>query len=140
MSSARFELDNVTKPSATDDEIIALAALALTENEPEVYRLGINHDVRAAACRTGKPRTGACPVEYDWAHRDMVGIETPHKHVAVHWAAMALRAGYTVRIVSKYHIDAIPGYSASVDRCRNRIAYANRVRNGPGDEDDDIPF
>jgi hypothetical protein len=137
MTSARFELDNVTKPSATDDEIIALAALALTENEPEVYRLGINHDVRAAACRTGKPRTGACPVEYDWAHRDLLGIETPHKHVAVHWTAMALRAGYTVRIVDKHRVDAVPGYSVSLERCRRRIEYANRPRT---EDDDDIPF
>lgn len=137
MSSARFQLDNLTKPSATDEEIIALAALALIENEPEVYRLGIDHDVRAAACRSGKPKTGACPVEYDWAHRDMVGLETPHKHVAMHWIMMALRAGYTVCVTDKTRVAAIPGYSASVARCRKRIEYANRVR---VDDDDDIPF
>jgi len=137
MTSARFELEHKIKPSASDEEFAALAALAVTENEPEVYRLGIDHDVRAAACRSGKPHTGACPVEYDWAHRGLVGIETPHKHVAVHWATMALRAGYLVRIVDRSRVDAMPCYNVSIDKCRRRAEYAHRPQL---EDDDDIPF
>lgn len=138
MTSARFKLDNTLKPSASDDEIVALAALALLENEPEVYRLGINHDVRAAACKKGGPRTGFPPIAYHWGHRDLIGIETPYKHVALHWTMEALRKGYTVRYVGKDRTDAVPGYSVSLEKCRRRIEYANRSQSE--NADDDIPF
>jgi hypothetical protein len=139
MSSFRFELENKLSPTASDDVIANLGALAVTENEPEVYRLGIDHDVRAAACRKGGPKTGACPVSYDWAHRDLVGIETRYKHVAVHWALTALHHGYTVRITDKNNVDAIPGYNVSIEKCRRRAEYAARPR-PTLDDDEDIPF
>ncbi|HEY8309508.1 MAG TPA: hypothetical protein VIG47_03080, partial [Gemmatimonadaceae bacterium] len=82
------------KPDDSDTIVAQDIARVLTEHEPMQYWFAIDHDVRAAASRSGKPRTGACPVYYTWTHKDLVGLDTKWKNEAEAWIVRALLAGY----------------------------------------------
>jgi hypothetical protein len=47
----------------------------------------IMHDMRVA---------GPCPVEFDWQHKNIVGIDTNDRARARDWAVRAMLAGYAV--------------------------------------------
>jgi len=120
----------------TDRQIAGKIAVALTETEPEVFYFSIDHDVRAAAARSGKPKTGACPVEYHWGNKGHVGIDTRSIGMAVHWIIQALMAGYTVFRCDKTRTPS--GISYSIGRVRSIAEYHQRPK--PDGDDDDIPF
>lgn len=130
------------KPSAkeilalTDDALAHWCAMALVEHCPEVFWLCIDHDIRSVAARSGKPKTGACPVEYTWANRAYVGIDTKAQRYALDWARRALLQGYTV---SRAHARTKQpdGLQYSLSRVRAIAKYDATPRS---ETDDDIPF
>lgn len=128
--------------------VVARAACAdlvahLSHRPP--YRLSIDHSVAAADCRADppKPKTGACPLHYDWQHGRVVGIKTNIKRVAEQWTMEALRAGYEVSL-----LPALRGYDAiltvSIELARSIAARRAERRNRKpvphSTMDDDIPF
>lgn len=126
----RYELDLF----ASDIDWAELISEALTERERLPYRYWINHDVRAASCAKGGPRTGRCPVVYDWANRELVGISTSIKIEAQMWIKRALLAGYDVGFADANYKPIDVRYSLAGARTR---AIAARM---PPDDDDSIPF
>lgn len=121
------------KLSESDREIAARIALVLVEHCPEVYYFAIDHDVRAAAARSGKPRTGRPPCEYTWANKGQIGIDTRTQGVALHWIIQALLAGYTVHRCDRNKVAT--GISYSISLVRRTAEFHQRV-----DDSDDIPF
>jgi hypothetical protein len=132
MSIASTRLKDV-KPGESDLEIAQRCALVLIEHDPEAFWFAIDHDVRSAAARRGGPRTGRPPVEYTWANKGQIGIDTRTPGVAMHWIIQALMAGYTVHRCDRNKQPT--GISYSISRVRTTAAFHQRPN-----PDDDIPF
>src|SRR6266704_2725346 len=77
------------RPETTDRQIALMIAAALLESERQPYCFAINHDIRP-------PKHKACPLDYDWALKDHVGIETQDRRKAERWLARAALKGYTI--------------------------------------------
>ena len=76
---------------ASDLEIAeAMAEYYIAVANRRRIRLSIFHDVRK---RTTEP---PCPVEYDWQHKNTVGITTADEGRARDWAIRAMILGYAV--------------------------------------------
>lgn len=110
------------KPDASADNVAALVARYMLENDRQPYWFSINHDIRPPAMK-------ACPLEFDWAMKDRVGIKTRLHHRAKKWIIDAALLDYTVSSEG-------PGkaLTMSVARAR-RLAEIAQL---PPDED--IPF
>lgn len=131
-TSAAYRLKQLAT-DAPDSERAALIAESFTEKERLPYRFLIDHDIRSAACRKGGPKTGRCPVRYDWAHKEHVGIETMSKIEAELWVKAALLSGYMVGYADKHYRLCDEYTSLSLSK---RVAHFARVLN----DDEDIPF
>jgi hypothetical protein len=128
-SSIASQLDEV-KPDAMDRDLARLIARAAIERERIPYRFSINHDIRP-------PRNLRCPVDYDWALKDRVGIDTPDRMRTLTWLTDVLMLGYTIREVDDKHRTS--GLLYSIAAVRERAAYHQRPKPVYGD-DDDIPY
>jgi hypothetical protein len=107
---ARAALDAIDPDNIDDESLRFLIADELTAGRGPRYILSIIHDVRPSALRKlerirkrlpgyeGNPAnpTGPCPIEYDWDHKNVVGIITLDRDRAIQWAIEAMRFGYTV--------------------------------------------
>lgn len=136
MKSAEYRLKHEMPLDANDEAWASMIAEAFTEKERLPYRYFIDHDIRAAACRKGGPKTGACPLRYTWANRENIGIETMNKAEAKLWLKQALLAGYTVGYADKNlrPIDSM----MTIQRARSAAEWARKGLSD--DRDDDIPF
>jgi hypothetical protein len=108
-------------------------AMMITDRAMEFgapYRFSINHDVRP-------PKNLACPLAYDWALKDHVGIDEIRPLVARRWLTTALIKGYTISRVDERHHD-MASYSANIVVVRQRAE--NHQRPPMENDDDDIPF
>lgn len=132
MTNHAAELKEI-KPTVSNREVASHIALALVEHAPEVFYFSIDHDVRAAAARSGKPRTGRPPVDYTWANKGQIGLDTRSEGVALHWIIQALLAGYSVHRCDRNK--APTGISYSIARVRTTAEFHQRPNT-----DDDIPF
>jgi hypothetical protein len=122
------KLLDVTPAFADRQVAMMIADRALEYGQP--YRFAINHDTRP-------PKNLACPMEYDWALKDSVGIDTTDMPLARRWLTKALIRGYTISRVDERHHDMVPGFSSSLAIVRRRAESHQRPKL---DTDDDIPF
>ena len=106
-------------PTATDEQVARLVAMYLLEADRQPYWFSIDHDIRP-------PKMAACPVDFDWAKKDRVGIKTDSKARATEWIKNAALTGYTVQR------DNGDPLTMSIKRARQRASFAQ--------SDDDIPF
>jgi hypothetical protein len=97
-------------PDASDEEIADKVADYLVTMFPrsKTYHLSVSHDVRPDAVRQLERmrkryptyqhdgHIGPCPLHYDWAVRNIVGITTRDQTEARQWAIEAMLAGYAV--------------------------------------------
>ena len=126
-------------PTAGDAVIAeALATVLLKMGPRPTYKFAIDHDVRAAACATNKPKTGRCQLKYEWTLGSEVGIETRDRGVARDWITHALSLGYRV---SRYQSGSktLLQYE-SVEQARRYAEFERRPRVPIGEIDDEIPF
>jgi hypothetical protein len=142
-----YDIINATDPAMVVARAACAAILAKLPRHPP-YRLSINHSVAAADCRGTKPKTGACPLNYDWQHGRIVGIKTNIRRVAELWIMEALGLGYEVSLLPSHHANARQDYDAivtvSVELARaiavRRAERRNRKSSPLSTMDDDIPF
>lgn len=128
------------KRMLSDKEIALKEAARLLDADDEPYLLSINHDVRAAASRSNKPRTGACPVDYTWAKGSLVGISVITRLTAKRWIMAALEHGYTVARLSRNNE---PMATASIASAKRMLEYADKraaMTSKEREIDDAIPF
>jgi hypothetical protein len=113
------------KPDAADATVARLVTLYMLESDRQPYWFSINHDIRPPAMKK-------CPLEFDWAIKDRVGIKTRMRHRAEKWITDAALAGYTI---------AREGGGLSLTMS---IAHARRVaeiaQRPPLADDEEIPF
>ena len=119
-------LIEVLKPDTPDSMVATLVALYMLESERQPYWFSINHDIRPPAMKR-------CPLEFDWAIRDRVGIKTNIRPRAEKWIIDAALAGYNVSREGRE-----PSLTMSLARARQRAWYAQH-KPEIGD-DDTIPF
>ena len=124
----------------SDKEIALKEAARVLDADDAPFFLSINHDVRSAACRSNKPRTGACPLIYDWSHANLVGIKVEHRLEAKRWVMQALELGYTVaRLRPNYE----PMATGQIEFARRLLAdRERRAAMTPKERkiDDEVPF
>lgn len=120
MVRVRRLIDRLT-PQATDDQVAKLVVLYLLEADRQPYWFSIDHDIRP-------PKMLACPVDFDWAKKDRVGIKTSIKTRAGAWIKRAALAGYSVTR------DNGEPLTMSIKRARQQAYYAQMP------DDEDIPF
>ena len=121
--SARAMIDQL-KPDASDAEVARLVALCMLESDRQPYWFSINHDIRPPAMK-------ACPIGFDYAKKDRVGIKTRLRSRAEQWITDAALAGY--------EIDREGGgmsLTMSITRARRLAERAQTPRT----DDEDIPF
>ena len=114
------------KPETSDRRIASMIAEYMLETDRTPYVFAINHNVRPPKCL-------ACPVHYDWAIKDRVGINTTDKEKARRWLIHAAMLGY---IVDRY--DDQTALTCSIAIARRRAEIHQRPK--PKLDDDDIPF
>lgn len=112
------------KPDAHDVDIARLVAQYMLETDRQPYWFSINHDIRPPAMK-------ACPIGFDWAIKDRVGIKTRMRHRAEKWITDAALAGYIISSEG-------PGKVLTMSTARAR-RLAERAQRPPL-TDDDIPF
>jgi hypothetical protein len=122
----------LTVTSADDDLQVAklIADKLIVGARSEWYRYQINHDTRPPKCL-------ACPVVYDWAVKDRVGIATTNKAHARKWLTDVALAGYRIEEVDANRKPLLGEWIESIDTARKR---AELFRRPKVDDDDDIPF
>lgn len=125
MQSAR-SLINAMPLTTPDAGVAKLVALYMLETERIPYWFSINHDIRPPAMK-------ACPIRFDWAKKDRVGIKTNIKPMAEAWIIDAARAGYVVQR------DNGTPLTMSIARARDLAKWAQRTPEEKA-HDDDIPF
>jgi hypothetical protein len=121
MTPAAKVLIDKLPATASDNEIARLVALYMLEMERIPYWFSIDHDIRPPAMR-------ACPVRFDWAKKDRVGIKTNIRPMAEAWIIEAALHGYTVQR------DNGTPLTMSIKRAREIAKWAQTP------DDDDIPF
>ena len=126
MSVSATALIEMLKPDAPDRAVAKLVALYLLESDRHPYWFSINHDIRPPAMKR-------CPIEFDWALGDHVGIKTNIRPRAEKWIIDDALAGYRVSREGRP-----PALTLSLAVARAGAAYAQRPRVVYGD--DDIPF
>lgn len=113
------------KPDAPARDVAALVALYMLELDRQPYWFSINHDIRPPAMKR-------CPLEFDWAIKDRVGIKTRLQHRTKQWIIDAAMRGYTISSEGPGRV-----LTMSIARARRLAEIAQRPRL---DNDDDIPF
>ena len=113
------------KPDASDRDVAKLVALYLMESDRQPQWFSINHDIRPPAMKR-------CPLSFDWAVKDRVGIKTNIRPRAAQWIIDAALAGYIISREGRG-----PDLTMSLARARQRAWYAQHK---PVLGDDDIPF
>ena len=112
------------EPDASDRKIATLIGDRMTENERVPYIFSIQHDIRP-------PKNLRCPVRYDWALKDRVGIHTTDKPTARRWITEACLHGFSVTSDGVYPLT----FSIAIARRR-----AEFHQHPPVYDDGDIPF
>jgi hypothetical protein len=112
------------QPHFPDRQVALMIAAAMLESDRQPYWFSINHDIRPPKCL-------ACPVQYDWAIKDRVGIKTLARTRAEHWIAEAALRGYTVSREGGKPL------ACSIAIARRRAEYHQQPKL---ENDDDIPF
>lgn len=124
------KLLTVTDAFADRQVALMIADKLISYSKTEVYRFRINHDIRPPKCLP-------CPVVYDWASKDYVGIElSKNKMYARQWLTDAALHGYKIEEVDAKR-KPTGGRAESIDIVRKRAEYHQRPK---PENDDDIPF
>ncbi len=113
------------KPDLPARNVSEMIAAAMLETDRQPYWFSINHDIRPPKCL-------ACPLHYDWALKDRVGIKTLNRERAHKWIANAAFRGYQVNREGGRPL------TLSLEIARRRAEYHQRPK--PEIDDDDIPF
>jgi hypothetical protein len=121
--SARAQIDQL-KPDASDRDVARLVALYMLETDRQPYWFSINHDIRP-------PGMKRCPIGFDYAKKDRVGIKTRVRHIAEKWLTDAALAGYDISSEGPGHI-----LTMNIARARR---LAERAQ-APPLTDEEIPF
>jgi hypothetical protein len=113
-------------------ELLAAKCLELTERP---FRFAINHDIRP-------PKNLACPLHFDWAKKDRVGVEMLDKERMRKWLVSAALKGYTIQYVGadKEMLGFPHSMAIARRRAENHQAAEARKASGYVDNGDDIPF
>lgn len=115
-------------PNLPDRTVAEMIAAVMMEGHyyarPHDYYFSIEHDIRP-------PKNAACPVHYDWALKDRVGIKTLHRETARRWIVHALLLKFSVSREGGKPL------TCSIERARRRAENHQRPK---VDTDDDIPF
>lgn len=120
------------KPDTTDDIIAMMIAESLIfYNRTAEFRYRINHDVRPPKCL-------ACPLDYDWAQKGHVGIETISSVRARKWLTSAALHDYTIQECDAKRQPLLGDWMHSIEIARMRAERHQRPK--PEIDDDDIPF
>jgi hypothetical protein len=125
MKLSAIALIEQLKPDAPDRDVAALVALYMLESDRRPYHFSINHDIRPPAMKR-------CPLRFEWAIKDRVGIKTNIRAHAEKWIIEAALAGYTISREGRE-----PVLTMSLDRARQRAWYAQFITLHPCD---DIPL
>lgn len=132
MVTPKDRLFGVT-PAQSDQTVATLIADKLIfYARTEWYRYQINHDIRPPKCL-------ACPLTYDWASKDKVGIATTNKAHARKWLTDAALLGYRIEEVDANHKPLLGEWIESIETARMRAERFQRPKLEFSD-DDDIPF
>lgn len=140
-SSARVLKSETAKlleiqPTTPNRQVALMIAAALLESERQPYCFAINHDIRP-------PKNKPCPLDYDWALKGHVGIETQDRRKAEAWLARAAIRGYTISPAgTSLRNSTAPchqpyGTTASIAIARRRAEWHQKPQS---EKDDDIPF
>jgi hypothetical protein len=129
MTSATVALLNVTD-SYSARRIAEMIAEKLLSFDRIPYRFAIKHDTRPPKCLP-------CPVDYDWARKDRVGIETRDRNRARGWLIRAALHDFTISECDAKRVDI--GRWESIEIVRRRAAFHQRTPEEKA-TDDDIPF
>jgi hypothetical protein len=97
----------------------------MLETDRTPYVFSINQNIRPPLCL-------ACPVAYDWAIKDRVGINTLDRQRAWDWIVHAVILGYSVERTNDKS-----ALTLSIAIARRRAEYHQRPKLA---DDDDIPF
>lgn len=108
----------------SDRNVSEMIAAMMLEIDRKPYWYTINHDIRP-------PKNMACPLYYDYALKDRVGIKTLVRERARKWIARAALLGYTVAREGGKPL------TSSLEIARRRAANHQRP---PLENDNDIPF
>lgn len=113
------------KPDASDRDVAKLVALYMQESDRQPHWFSINHDIRPPAMKR-------CPIPFDWAVKDRVGIKTNIRSKAEVWIIEAALLGYTISREGRG-----PDLTMSLARARTAATWAQMPQS---EKDSDIPF
>jgi hypothetical protein len=87
LHEASTDVDDATLAGLIADYYIVMFPSVLAKQK---WHFSIFHDVRK------RSTAGPCPLEFDWQHKNVVGISTKDSTRARDWAVRAMVAGYAV--------------------------------------------